>query len=309
MRERVVYVGQSVAMLEWLCARPDVEMVASFCPPQAQQASAMLTCALHYGTPLLWARDSAEVEAHLPPGLDVGVCAFFERLSPAVLRAPRLGWLNLHPAPLPEWPGRLPTVEGVLAGAREWGASLHWMSEALDQGPLVEVRRAPRSWADGPAELEERAVRLGLAMLSDHWRGLMEGYAPYEPQAPQPPHRAPRYRVGLDLTRSPLELWRQVKAYAPFGGAPMRVGDRVACVTRAELVVGSSVAVEASLPTLALSGRLSAPFTGPLTTLKALAWAEGAEGADLKKGLVSFKNHDLTRLTPQEEALFLFEPS
>ena len=141
LRERVVYVGQSVAVLEWLCAQPNVELVAAFCPPNALMSSALLTCALHWGVELVWASDSEAVERAMPPAVDLGVCAYFRRLAPSLVSAPRLGWLNLHPAPLPERPGKLPTVEGVLEGDTTWGVSLHWMSEALDAGDLIEVRR------------------------------------------------------------------------------------------------------------------------------------------------------------------------
>jgi len=219
---RVIYVGQSPAVMEWLCHQPRLALVGAFCPPSSASHRELLSCALHYEIPLTWASSSAEIEGRLPPGLDLALCAFFERISPSLLKAPRLGWLNLHPAPLPERPGRLPTVEGVLEGDLYWGATLHWMTEGLDEGPIIGVKRAPRAWLDGPIELERRALQLGLQLLSEQLDGVLDGYAGSEPQAPRAPHRSPRHRPTLELDEGPLRAWRQVKACEPFGGLPMR---------------------------------------------------------------------------------------
>ena len=241
-RARVIYVGQSPAVLEWLCQHPRVELIKAYCPPSALSCSELLTCSLHYGVPLSWARDSAELEASLPVGLDLAVCAFFERISPRLLGRARLGWLNLHPAPLPERPGRYPTIEGVLEGDPRWGATLHWMTPTLDQGPIIDVAYAPRGWEDGPAELEARAISLGLALLDRHLDAILDGYSTCEDQPPLPAHRADRRLPTLSLEQGPLSAWRAVRACAPFGGLPMRYGQRLVWIKEARLTPSLSEA-------------------------------------------------------------------
>ena len=223
IKTRVVFAGQSLLALEWLCARGDIELLRAFVPPAARARAALASCCAHAGVPLTWAASGEEVARAFPPAVDLGLCATFERLPAALLAAPRLGWLNLHPAPLPARPGRLPTVEGVLAGDRSWAGSLHWMSARLDAGDLVEERPCPVSWRDGPAELEVKGTLAALAALAAHWDGLMEGYAPRAPQ-PQPAraHVSPRLRESLSPREPAARAWRRLKACAPFGGVPMR---------------------------------------------------------------------------------------
>lgn len=313
-RARVIYVGQSPAVLEWLCQRPRVEVLRAYCPPSALSRSQLLTCALHYGVPVSWARHSAELESSLPAGLDLAVCAFFERISPRLLERARLGWLNLHPAPLPDRPGRYPTIEGVLSGDLSWGATLHWMTPALDQGPIIDVAYAPRGWGDGPAELETRAVSLGLALLDRHLDAILDGYSSCEDQPPLPAHRAERRLPTLQLERGPLSAWRAVRACAPFGGLPMRCDQRLVWIKEARLTPLISGEAEAPCAegwsTLArwteaqpcrLEARLEAMELGadPVTP----ATLEQMERAPwrLPSGAT------LTPLSEQERALFTFE--
>lgn len=291
---RVIYVGQSPAVLEWLCLHPRLNVLGAYCPPSAAQRAALLTCALHHEVPLSWAQSSEELEGSLPDALDLAVCAFFERISDRLLRRPRLGWLNLHPAPLPERPGRYPTVEGVLAGDPSWGATLHWMTEALDGGPIIDVARSPRSWLDGPVELEERGVRLGIALLERHLDSIIDGYSSSVAQEEAPKRRAStRLLPTLDLTRGPLKAWRAVRASEPFGGLPMRAGERLVLIKEARLTpitgqgttalptgVGWSVLQrwsDPSAPRCALEGRLEGAWVGPQpvqsSQLATLTWA------------------------------------
>jgi methionyl-tRNA formyltransferase len=226
IQTRVVFAGQSLLTLEWLCARQDIELLCAFIPPQSPHRAALVSCCAHAGVPVVWATRSDEVERALPPAIDLGLCATFERLSTRALSAPRLGWLNVHPAPLPERPGRLPTVEGALAGDRGWAGTIHWMSARLDAGDLIERRPCPVSWRDGPAELEVKGTLAALAALTELWDPIVEGYAPRAPQ-PQPAraHISPRHRESLSERDTPERAWRLMKACAPFGGVPMRCGE------------------------------------------------------------------------------------
>ncbi len=64
--------------------------------------------------------------------------------------------LNIHPSLLPKFPG-LHTHERALA-AREWehGASVHFVTPALDAGPVVLQGRVPVLPDDSPASLSAR---------------------------------------------------------------------------------------------------------------------------------------------------------
>ena len=58
-----------------------------------------------------------------------------------VLEIPKLGTLNLHPALLPKYRGRFSTVHALFNGEEFTGVTLHYMSEALDAGPIISQKK------------------------------------------------------------------------------------------------------------------------------------------------------------------------
>ena len=69
--------------------------------------------------------------------LDLILCVHFPYvLPPAVLSIPSRGCLNLHPAYLP-WNRGWHTPSWAILEKTPAGASLHWMHEGLDSGPIA----------------------------------------------------------------------------------------------------------------------------------------------------------------------------
>ncbi|MGC8793942.1 MAG: formyltransferase family protein, partial [Bryobacteraceae bacterium] len=63
------------------------------------------------------------------------------RIRRALMEAPRLGCFNFHPAPLPEMRGVGGYNFAILENRDRYGVSVHWVSEEVDAGDLVWVRR------------------------------------------------------------------------------------------------------------------------------------------------------------------------
>lgn len=78
-------------------------------------------------------------------------------VPPEILRWPKLGWINYHPAPLPEYKGPKETTRAISDRVMEWGVSVHYMDEHFDTGPLIECRRYPL-WEPPTSEFEMGAV-------------------------------------------------------------------------------------------------------------------------------------------------------
>jgi len=55
----------------------------------------------------------------------------------------RLGIVNLHPAPLPDYRGCNSYSHAIINGDKEYGVSLHYVNNKIDQGNLIEVDRFP----------------------------------------------------------------------------------------------------------------------------------------------------------------------
>ena len=90
----------------------------------------------------------AEAEALANKGALQGVelavvFAYGLRLPPAVLQAPRLGCINLHPSLLPRWRGAAPVQAAILAGERASGWSWIRMTERMDAGPVLAAGETP----------------------------------------------------------------------------------------------------------------------------------------------------------------------
>ncbi|HSD82463.1 MAG TPA: formyltransferase family protein [Anaerolineae bacterium] len=69
---------------------------------------------------------------------DVACVACFPRRIPgALLKLPRWGFLNLHPALLPDYRGPYPLFWMFRRGEQHFGVTIHFMDEQLDTGDII----------------------------------------------------------------------------------------------------------------------------------------------------------------------------
>ncbi len=90
------------------------------------------------------ARDEALARWLEERGVTLVVCAgymhlfrkpFFDHYAGRVI--------NIHPAPLPEFPGAHPIEDVLAAGVDETAATIHYVDEGIDTGPVIVSERVP----------------------------------------------------------------------------------------------------------------------------------------------------------------------
>lgn len=94
------------------------------------------------------------------------VACWSRRLPQSVLDAARIAAINLHPSLLPEWPGFDPVGDQLRAGVRDFGVTLHRMTESIDRGPVVSRQGFTFERPDA-LTVETAAARLGAALFID----------------------------------------------------------------------------------------------------------------------------------------------
>jgi phosphoribosylglycinamide formyltransferase-1 len=93
-------------------------------------------------------------------GADLLVLAGFMRiLTPGFIEHYEGRMMNIHPSLLPRFPG-LHTHERVLeAGDRVHGATVHFVSAGVDEGPIICQSEVPVLPTDTPSELAARVLK------------------------------------------------------------------------------------------------------------------------------------------------------
>lgn len=90
-------------------------------------------------------------------GVDLVVCAgYMHLLTPAFLRRFPDRVVNIHPAPLPEFPGAHPLEDLLAAGATESAATVHYVDEGVDTGVVIATEAVPVVEGDTVDSLRER---------------------------------------------------------------------------------------------------------------------------------------------------------
>lgn len=87
-------------------------------------------------------------------------------------------YINLHPAPLPEYRGCNSYAHAIINGEEEYGVSLHYMNEGIDTGPVIRVDRFPIFHDDTGRSLYDRAQIAALDMFESEWAALRGGLPP-----------------------------------------------------------------------------------------------------------------------------------
>jgi len=102
-------------------------------------------------------RDVALAEWLQSRGVELVVCAGYMHL----FRLPFFDYyggriVNTHSAPLPEFPGAHPIEDVLTAGVPETAATVHYVDEGIDSGPVIAAEKVPVREDDTVDSLRER---------------------------------------------------------------------------------------------------------------------------------------------------------
>jgi formyltetrahydrofolate-dependent phosphoribosylglycinamide formyltransferase len=112
------------------------------------------------------ARDLAMAEFLEERGAGWVVCAGYMNLltKPFLDRFPgRI--VNTHSAPLPEFPGAHPIEDVLAAGVPETAATVHYVDEGVDTGPIIATERIPVQPGDTVETLRARVQAVEHVLL------------------------------------------------------------------------------------------------------------------------------------------------
>lgn len=187
--------------------------------------------------------------AELAPDLVVVACWPW-RIPPALLAVPRLGFLNLHPSPLPELRGPEPLFWALQEGRAQTAVTVHWMDEGLDTGEIASA--APLDLPAGAAwsEVEELAAAAGARLLAALAPRLAAGEIPRRPQGPGGSYRPAPSAIdfAVDPAWPAARAFRFMRGTAAWGlpyalaGTPLRLAAALSYEPAANL--GSPFTVE-----------------------------------------------------------------
>jgi phosphoribosylglycinamide formyltransferase 1 len=118
-------------------------------------------------------RDVALAEWLQSHGVDLVVCAGYMHL----FRKPFFAYfggriVNTHSAPLPAFPGAHPIEDVLAAGVDETAATVHYVDEGIDTGPVIAAERVPVLPDDTVETLRKRVQSVEHRLLPEVVREL-----------------------------------------------------------------------------------------------------------------------------------------
>jgi methionyl-tRNA formyltransferase len=208
--------------------------------PSAVAAAAERLCLpVHHPASLRAADTQAEFTAL---GADLAVAAAYGLILPqAILKAPRLGCINLHASLLPRWRGAAPIQRAILAGDRETGVTIFRIEPELDSGPILAMERVPITAESTAGTLQTALAGLAARMVLPVVENLAAGRARPRPQPEQGVTYAAKIDKAegrLDWSRPASSLERQLRALNPAPGCWTEVRRQRLRVLAGKVVAG-----------------------------------------------------------------------
>ncbi|MBA2641952.1 MAG: phosphoribosylglycinamide formyltransferase [Actinobacteria bacterium] len=119
------------------------------------------------------ARDTAMAEWLEGHGVELVVCAgYMHLLDRSFLDRFPERVVNVHPAPLPDFPGAHPLEDLLAAGAPAAAATVHYLDEGVDSGAVIASEPVPILPNDTVESLRERVHEAEHRLLPEVVRAL-----------------------------------------------------------------------------------------------------------------------------------------
>lgn len=167
------------------------------------------------------------------------VATFKQILDEAILGLPPLGVVNFHPSLLPRYRGPCPTGAALYNDEKVTGVTLHYITEKLDQGDILLQRSIAIGKADNDGQLRQRLAKLAGEMAPE-MIGMFANFT--KPAGTPQDHRlasaAPRLTAEdgyLERATDIDSIRRKIRAFNPFPGTSILLGDRRVAVDGFEL--------------------------------------------------------------------------
>ena len=64
-----------------------------------------------------------------------------KKIKEKLIQLPKIGCINFHPAPLPEFRGVSPYCFGILEDLPYWGVTCHFIDKEFDSGDIIKVKK------------------------------------------------------------------------------------------------------------------------------------------------------------------------
>jgi len=126
-------------------------------------------------------RTDCQAVIDLRPELIIS-CAYGQFVPDAILAAPRLGCINIHPSLLPKLRGGAPIQRAIIDGLDETGVTLMVMAAAMDAGDIIDQCHVGIDIDDTYGTLEDKLMKASCQLLRDNWARLVTGGYPTLPQ-------------------------------------------------------------------------------------------------------------------------------
>jgi methionyl-tRNA formyltransferase len=222
-RYRVVVCGQRSAAqrcLEYLHGRDDTTICAIVTLPNDWQADLIDWGVKHrvrvfVGNVNLYTDEIAA----LRPDLLVSI-QHPHLFRPPILRVPSRGGVNLHFGLLPRYGGCYPIAWAILNGESTTGATLHWMTEAFDEGDILAQVEVPIAAEMTARELYDAVSVVAADLFADNYPALAAGVLPAWPQNPSQTLYYNKDSIDFQKDkyvrwhRSAAETVRQIRAFS-----------------------------------------------------------------------------------------------
>jgi len=182
----------------------------------------------------------ADVAAFASLHTDCAVVAAYGLILPKeLLKAPRLGCINIHASLLPRWRGAAPIQRAILAGDTKTGVTITQMDEGLDTGAILTTADVAISESTTSPRLEDQLATLGGQLITNL---LAKGIPTPKPQGEQGVVYAPKVerREGrVDWMETSVTISRRVRALNPWPGVWCEREGRRLRILSAAPVIGS----------------------------------------------------------------------
>lgn len=203
--------------------------------------SAVKQLALSHQLPLFQPqtlRDEREQKILADLNADLMIVVAYGLILPlSVLKAPKLGCMNVHASLLPKWRGAAPIQRAILNGDVKTGVTIMQMDEGLDTGDMLLKVECPIQKNDTSQTLHDRLAKLGAEALLETFTRLDKLHP--EKQSEQQAtyaHKISKEEAYIDWHDSAKNIDQMIRAFNPWPVAQTLLNQEVIRVWQAEVL-------------------------------------------------------------------------